>query len=218
MYWLLEYGATRVARMHRFIRQTNPWMLIALLAVAGWTLDTLLVSLEVQQMPGAGIMTHLTHLWGGPPLLLAGLWLARRGLARWGPRKSPPTVEHLTAELPPLVQGLARQMVASPAQATLLAQFWAYPATARLPDDLARQLGHPLPEVEAALAGLVAAGLLEPIGAGDLLFYRLTRNPVCLQCLAELVAWQETWLEHSRSLATSVGRPVQDHPVLRTDR
>lgn len=185
-------------------------MLIALLALAGWVLDSLLVSLALHQVAGAGIMVHIRHLWWGPPVLLAVVWLARRGFARWVHRKAPPpTVEHLAAELSPAVQVLARQIVAAPTQATLLAQFRAYPTTAHLSDDLTQQIGQPLPVVEAALAALVAAGLLEPICACDLTFYRLTQDPERLQCLAELAAWQETWLEHGSGLLAGVGVPLR---------
>lgn len=194
-------------------------MVVATLALTGWALDSLLVATEFHQVAGAGWIIHLTHLWWGPPGLLIGLWLARRTFARWVHRQAPPpTVEHLTAELPPAPRMLARQIVAAPLQATLLAWFRAYPTTARLPDDLARQLGQPLLAVEAALAALMAAGLVVPICASDLTFYRLTQDAARLQCLAELAAWQETWLAHSSGLSASVGVPLPRDPRPRTER
>jgi hypothetical protein len=58
--------------------------------------------------------------------------------------------------------------------------------------------------VTAALAEWQAAGLIDCVQAGGLLFYRLTRDPDHLQALDELVAWREYWVAALWNVAHAV--------------
>ncbi len=184
----------------------NPWIVIALLALAGWFVDSVLVALEIHRLPGLGPWAHLSHLWYGPPLLVAALLIARRrlaGLMTW--RENLEALDELARELQPEVRRMAGQVTGSETKVGLLAFFWRYPRTALMVPDLAGQIGRAPEEVEQALADLALLGLVEQQCACDLTFYRLTQNRRRLAQLDELVAWQESWLERARRLAQAVG-------------
>jgi hypothetical protein len=186
--------------------RVNPWVVIAILALAGWFADSVLVALEIHRLPGLGPWAHLSHLWYGPPLLVAILLVARRrlaGLSAW--RENLQALDDLAQELRPEMRQMAGQVTTSETKVAVLGFLWRYPTTALTAPDLAYQTGQESVEVEQALADLASLGLVEHRGACDLTFYRLTPNRRRLAQLEELIAWQESWLEQARRLAQLVG-------------
>jgi len=69
--------------MHRamgFLRRINTWMAIAVLAMVGWLVDSLLWFLQQHSWTVAGFLQYLSHSWYVLPLLVAVLviWRLRR--------------------------------------------------------------------------------------------------------------------------------------------
>jgi hypothetical protein len=114
----------------------------------------------------------------------------------------------LTRDLRPAVQRLARQIAASEANLAVLAFLRCYPYTALTADDLASQIDRPFAEVGPALAGWVAAGLVEDATAGGITFYRLTTDAGRLRDLDEVLAWQARWLDQALGIAQAIGVPI----------
>ncbi len=58
-------------RLGRYFRQTNTWLLIALLALAGWTVDALRMFLTMHSTLRAGLGAFAGHFWYAIPMILA---------------------------------------------------------------------------------------------------------------------------------------------------
>lgn len=198
--------------MHRLptrdvsVSQINPWVVVGLLALGGWAVDSLLVAFEMHRLPGASLRVHLAHLWYGPPLLVAILLIVRRHrpeVTIWPIQ--PLAFNVLARGLRPQVRLLVAHVTDSDTKAALLAFFRRYSGIALTAPDLAYHVGREPTEVEQALANLVTTGLVERQCVCDMSFYRLTEDEQRLAQLDELVTWQESWLEQARCLAQAVG-------------
>jgi hypothetical protein len=115
--------------------------------------------------------------------------------------------ERLTRGLRPAVKILAQQIAVSETNLAALAFLRCYPHTALTACDLARQIDRPLADVAPALAGWVAAGLIDDATAGGTSFYRLTADTQRLRDLDEVLAWQERWLDQALGIAQAIGVP-----------
>jgi len=197
---------SQVQARNSLARQINPWVVVSLLALAGWTVDSLLVALKLHNLPGVGLQVHRSHLWYGPLLLAATLLIVRQRRPRMAFRPpNGPASNDLTHGLRPQVKLLATHVTGSDTKAALLAFFRRYSGIALRAPDLAYHIGREPAAVEQALAELVTLGLVERQYACDLSFYRLTEDEQRLAQLDELVAWQESWLEQARRLTQAVG-------------
>jgi hypothetical protein len=58
-------------RMIDYLRRANSWAAIAVLALIGWLIDSLLWFLETHPLTGAGLLNYLSHSWYALPLLVA---------------------------------------------------------------------------------------------------------------------------------------------------
>ncbi len=58
-------------RMIDYLRRANSWAAIAVLALIGWLIDSLLWFLETHPLTGAGLLSYLSHSWYALPLLVA---------------------------------------------------------------------------------------------------------------------------------------------------
>jgi hypothetical protein len=116
--------------------------------------------------------------------------------------------DRLTRDLRPAVKRLARQIAASETNLAVLAFLRCYPYTALTAHDLARQIDRPYLEAAPALAGWVAAGLVEDATAGDITFYRLTTDAARLRDLEDVLAWQARWLDQALGIAQAIGVPM----------
>jgi hypothetical protein len=54
-----------------YLRRANSWAAIAVLALTGWLIDSLLWFLETHPLTGAGLLNYLSHSWYALPLLVA---------------------------------------------------------------------------------------------------------------------------------------------------
>jgi hypothetical protein len=54
-----------------YLRRANSWAAIAVLALIGWLIDSLLWFLETHPLTGAGLLNYLSHSWYALPLLVA---------------------------------------------------------------------------------------------------------------------------------------------------
>ena len=54
-----------------YLHRANSWAVIAVLALIGWLIDSLLWFLETHPLTGAGLLTYLSHSWYALPLLVA---------------------------------------------------------------------------------------------------------------------------------------------------
>lgn len=116
----------------------------------------------------------------------------------------PSTFAQLTADLRPEVRRLAECVTASEPNAMILSFFRQHPQIALTSPDLAVMVDLPSATVTGVLAEWTATGLIEGLTAGGLRFYRLTRDPVQLQALTELVAWREYWVAALWNVAHAV--------------
>jgi hypothetical protein len=60
-----------------YLRQVNTWTALAILALTGWLLDSLVWFLETHPLSGAGLATYLSHSWYALPLVAAILVILR---------------------------------------------------------------------------------------------------------------------------------------------
>ena len=60
-----------------YLRRANSWAAIAVLALIGWLIDSLLWFLETHPLTGAGLLNYLSHSWYALPLLVAILVVLR---------------------------------------------------------------------------------------------------------------------------------------------
>lgn len=58
-------------RVIDYLRRANSWAAIAVLALIGWLIDSLLWFLETHPLTGAGLLSYLSHSWYALPLLVA---------------------------------------------------------------------------------------------------------------------------------------------------
>ena len=198
---------TRLTWSNHLERPVNLWMVVAVLALSGWFVDSLLVGVRMHRLPGDSLAVHLWHLWYGPPLLVGGLLLARHyrpGLMQWV--AALPRFDVLSGGLPPKVKALALHVTRSETQSVLLAFLQRHPTLSLTPSDLAGQVGGELDDVELALRELATLELVEKQRICDLTFYRLTQDEERQGELRALLAWQDSWLEQARQLTQSVGR------------
>ena len=121
--------------------------------------------------------------------------------------------ERLTADLRPSARILAQQIVRSPTGFAVLALLRRCPRRALMAGDLAALIARPPADVTAVLTNWMVAGLIEGMTAGDLQFYRLTRDPDRLCDLEEVFAWQEFWVTQALSIAQAVGLPLAVRPA-----
>ena len=184
----------------------NPWVLISLLTIAGWLIDSLLAAFQMHRAQGDDLSIHLYHFWYLPPLIGAALLLFRKRLRFLSARVAPrPNFDTLAHTLRPQVRTLALQVLSSEAMSGLLALLRQRPGSSMTAHDLALSIRKDIGEVEEALAGLQALGLVEKQCACDLTFYRLTGNAEPLGYLDELEAWRADWLSHAGRLAEAAG-------------
>lgn len=184
----------------------NLWMLVSILALSGWLIDSLFVGLRMHSFLEAGFRVHLGHLWYGPPLIIAGLLLVRRYRPEWMPSMATlPGFDNMARTLRPEVKALARHIIRSKTQASLIAFLQQYPSMALTTSDLAGQIGGHLDDVALALRELATLGLVEAQYVCGMTFYRLTTDEARRCELRELVTWQEGWFEHAEQVAHSVG-------------
>lgn len=59
------------------LRQANTWLIVAMLALAGWTMDALRMFLSMHPTPLAGLGAFASHFWYAVPVLAAILILTR---------------------------------------------------------------------------------------------------------------------------------------------
>ena len=184
----------------------NPWALISLLTIAGWLVDSVLAAFQMHRARGDDLSVHLYHFWYLPPLIGLALWLLRKRLRTLGARVAGrPTLDTLAHTLRPEVRTLALQILASDAMSALLALLRQRPGSSMTAYDMALTIRKDPDEVEGALAGLQAIGLVETQCACDLTFYRLTGSAELLGYLDELEAWRADWLSHADRLAEAAG-------------
>ena len=187
-------------------KRLNPWIVISTLALGGWTLDSLLMAIEMHGQAGWNWPAHLLHLWYGPPLLVAVLMLGYRRLPRaafWVPQL--PAGHMLDRSLRAEVRKLAALVAASPTNAAVLELLRRLPTTAMTACDLAHSLGRAEAEVEPALHVLANARLIDARLVCGLAFYRLTNDPPRLAQLHALAAWQAGCLEQVDSWTRVAG-------------
>jgi hypothetical protein len=142
--------------------------------------------LQMQAVPGTEFVAHLTHLWYGPPLLLAALPVIKRFVrykrTQWA------TLGEMVDTLSPEARALAEHLTTSQIAAGLLTFLRHHPTTALTTADLACHVGRDLPAVEETLMQLAASGLAEVECTCGLTFYWLTRDSGRQARLDELVA------------------------------
>lgn len=168
----------------------NPWVVICVLAIAGWSLDSMLVSIELHQLEGGDFRAHLSHFWYGPLILLALLLLVRKALPRaalWGPRLTAGSIARCGRRSG--VKRLADRLAAGPLEDKVLGVLLRYPSTAMTAHDLAGHAAQTEGDTEQALTDLVDLGLAEELELAGTRFYRLTRNSQRCEELRELEAW-----------------------------
>ena len=184
--------ATRSARRNPV--GVNPWVAICVLAIAGWSIDSVLVSVELHRLDGGDFRAHLTHFWYGPPVLLALLLLARRILP-----KAALSVPHLTAGSIARygrrsgVKRLADRLATRPGEGAVLGVLLSYPSTAMTAHDLAGHATVSQSDAERALANLAGLDLVEEMQLVGTRFYRLTREARVCDELSELQKWHREW-------------------------
>lgn len=184
----------------------NPWVLISLLTVAGWFIDSLVTAFQMHQAQGDDLSVHLYHFWYFPPLIVVALLLGRKRLRFLGARVTErPTLDTLALTLRPQVRSLALQVLSSREMPPLLALLMQHPGSSMTANDLALTLGKEIGAVEKALARLQELGLVETLSACDLTFYKLTSDAEMLAYLDELEAWRADWLTHAGRLAEATG-------------
>jgi hypothetical protein len=184
----------------------NPWVAICMLAIAGWSVDSMLVSIELHRLAGGDIRAHLTHLWYGPPILLALLLLVRAVLPRaalWAPRFTADSIARCGRRSG--VKRLADRLAAHPAQATLVGVLLRYPNTAMTAHDLAGHAALPQDEVDRALSDLARLGLVEEMHLAGTHFYRLARASLACDELRELLEWHRVWQSQADRLFKMAG-------------
>lgn len=192
-----------------YSRSVNAWMVIAVLALGGWFIDSLLVGFRLHELPDSTPVFHLWHLWYGPPLLVAGLLLVRRyrpELVQWV--GAWPVFDVVARSLPPAVKALAFHVARSETQAALLAFLQRHPTLSLTASDLAGVVESELDDVELALRQMEALDLVERQGVCDMTFYRLTQDEERRQQLREIAAWQEGWYRQAQHLMQVVGRSL----------
>ncbi len=64
-------------RVKRKLQQANTWLVIALLALVGWTVDALRLFLEMHETFWAGLGAFASHFWYAVPMTLAVIILTR---------------------------------------------------------------------------------------------------------------------------------------------
>lgn len=191
----------------QFSHPLNVWRMIALLALGGWFIDSLLVGFRLHELPGATPRFHLWHLWYGPPLLAAGWLLIRRyrpELMRWA--ITLPVFDTVARSLSPAVKSLAFHVARSETQAALLTFLQRQPTLSLTASDLAGTVERDLDDVELALRQLETLDLVERQQVCDLTFYRLTEDEARRQQLREVAAWQDSWYQQAQCLMQVVGR------------
>ena len=190
-----------------FAQRINPWMVVAVLALSGWLIDSLLVALHVNGLAQDGLRVHLWHLWYLPLLLASGLLLVQHYRPELMSRVTAmPVFDGLIRNLRPELKTLARDVTCSETRATLLTVLQAYPTLSLTATDLAGTVGGELEDVELALEDLTTLGLIEKQTVYDLTFYRLTQDEIRRKQLREVAAWQDSWSEQANQLAQLVGR------------
>jgi hypothetical protein len=60
-----------VRQLEDLLRRVNSWAAIAVLALIGWLIDSLIWFLETHPLTGAGLLSYLSHSWYALPLLVA---------------------------------------------------------------------------------------------------------------------------------------------------
>jgi hypothetical protein len=184
----------------------NPWVVTCVLAIAGWSVDSMLVSIELHRLDGGDIQAHMTHLWYGPPILLALLLLMRAVLPRaalWVPRFTADSIARCGRRSG--VKRLADRLAAHPAQATLVGVLLRYPNTAMTTQDLAGHAALPQDEVDRTLSDLTELGLAEELKLAGTCFYRLARQGRACDELRELLVWHRVWQSQADRLFSIAG-------------
>ena len=192
-----------------YSRSVNAWMVMAVLALGGWFIDSLLVGFRLHELPDSSPTFHLWHLWYGPPLLMAGLLLVRRyrpELVQWA--ATLPVFDTVARSLPPAVKALAFHVARSETQAALLAFLQWHPTLSLTASDLAGVVESELDDVEMALRQMEALDLVERQSVCDMTFYCLTQDEERRQQLREIAAWQESWYQQAQRLMQVVGRSL----------
>jgi hypothetical protein len=67
-----------VKRLADKLRRANSWAAIAVVALIGWLIDSLLWFLETHSLTSAGLAAYLSHSWYALPLLIAIFVILRR--------------------------------------------------------------------------------------------------------------------------------------------
>lgn len=65
------------SRLKVQFRQVNTWLIIALLALAGWTVDSWRMFLSMHETPWAGLRAFASHFWYAVPMAVAIVALTR---------------------------------------------------------------------------------------------------------------------------------------------
>ena len=171
-----------------FLGRINPWMVVAVLALSGWLVDSLLVALHMHGLAQDGLRVHLWHLWYLPPLLASGLLLVHHYRPELMSRVTAmPVFDGLVGNLRPELKTLARDVTCSETRATLLTVLQAYPTLSLTATDLAGTVGGELEDVELALEDLTTLGLIEKQTVYDLTFYRLTQDEIRMRSFIEIL-------------------------------
>jgi len=207
---LLRYLTTPIRPLGSrlpYSRSVSMWMVMAVLALGGWFVDSLLVGFRLHELPASTPTLHLWHLWYGPPLLVAALLLVRRYRPERMQRGATwPVFDVVARSLPPAVKALAFHVARSATQAALLAFLQRHPSLSLTASDLAGTVGRELDDVELALRQMETLGLVERQRVYELTFYRLTQDEGRRQQLREVAAWQESWFQQAQRLMQVVGR------------
>ncbi len=172
----------------------NPWVAICVLAIVGWSADSMLVSIELHRLVGEDSRAHLTHFWYGPPILLALLLLARRILPKAAlsvPRFRVGSFASCGRRSG--VKRLADRLATRPGEGAVLGVLLRYPNMAMTAHDLADHAELPQADGERALVDLARLGLVEEMRLAGTDFYRLTREGHLCDELRELQEWHREW-------------------------
>jgi hypothetical protein len=183
----------------------NPWVAICILALVGWSLDSILVSVELHSLEGGDFRAHMTHFWYGPLLLLAALLLVRRLLPRatlWVPHFSRDSITRFGRQAG--VKRLADHLASRPVEATVLGVLLSYPNTAMISQDLAEHAGVVQADTDRSLRELGRLGLVQEMQLAGASFYRLTREGQLCDELRELQEWHRLWQRQTERLFSAV--------------